>query len=536
MDTIPPTVIRTDPDTNAVRVDTRSVTLEFSKYVNRRTLEESVFISPYVGDLEFEWSGREVTARWADSLRRNTTYVVTIGTDVADIRAGNRMASAFTLAFSTGDSIDRGYAAGRVYDDKPEGVMVFAYRLAGGRGDTLDPSHSKPDYITQTGKIGTFELSHLAFGTYRLIAVRDEYRDLLYEKQVDQYGVATGDVVLNDSVPRINGIAFRLAKEDTTRPFLAGVRARDRYRISVRFSEPIDSASIGRARAVVVDTLTGMEVPVRLLYQERTQPSLAGVLTAAPLDSPATYRVRVAGVADRSGNRIDFASPGELIAGILLPDTLRPRITVRDMRDSVRGVANDLPIEVLFSDPVAQPPLSNAAVGLFDSTRSVVEAPITWTGPASLALVPRAPLNSKAWYVVRVVMDSVRSLLGRGYRDSTFVLRFQTVDLRATGTFSGVVEDLEGARGKGRVFVTATKVDGAGRNVSITLNSPGLFSFDHLAEGKYVLIAYRDADNSGNFSFGLPFPFTPAERFVVSADTVRVRARWSVEGAVLKFR
>lgn len=536
VDATPPRVIRTMPDTNSVRVSVHSVTLEFSEYVNRRSVEESIFISPYVGELEFEWDGKEVTARYSEPLRENTTYVVNVGTDVTDLRAGNRMAEGYSLAFSTGDSIDQGFASGRVFDEKPEGVMVFAYRLGGLRPDTLDPSHTRPDYITQTGKNGVFALSHLSLGAYRVIAVRDEYRDLTYQRQLDQYGVPTGDFLLRPSQPGIADIWFRLAKEDTTKPFLAGVRTRDRYRIGVRFSEAIDSTSCARASVEVVDTLKGTIVPVALLYQDRLQPAMAGILLAAPLDSPATYRVRVRGVADRAGNLIDSTAPGDLIAGVLVPDTVRPRISVRELRDSARAVATEPAVELLFTDPVARSPLERG-VRLLDSAHTPVDCRLLWTGAASVALVPRRPLMSRAWYAVTVTMDSLRSLRGLGYRDSTYRLRFQTMDVRTTGVLAGSVEDQAGRGGKGRVFVTAASVDlNPPRSATVVLDQPGPFTFPMLLEGKYGISGFRDADSSGNYSPGLPFPFVPSERFAVYPDSIRVRARWTVEGATLRFK
>ncbi len=150
-DRTPPAIVRTFPDSNAVRVSTKEIVLEFDKYVDRRSVEESIFLSPNLGDLEFDWSGREVTITFAGSPRPTTTYVVNVGTDVVDVREHNRMASGFTLAFSTGDSIDQGSIAGEVYDAKPEGVMIFAYDLDHARQDTLNPARAKPDFIMQTG-------------------------------------------------------------------------------------------------------------------------------------------------------------------------------------------------------------------------------------------------------------------------------------------------------------------------------------------------------------------------------------------------
>jgi hypothetical protein len=271
-------------------------------------------------------------------------------------------------------------------------------------------------------------------------------------------------------------------------------------------------------------------------YQDRIQRSVAALLTAARLDSPAIYRLRVRGVADLAGNRIDSLTAAETFEGLLAPDTLRPRIRVLSMRDSIRNIATDAIPEILFSDPVRTSGLS-AGVRLFDSTRAALPGSVVWTGPASFGLVPGKPLAGKSWYAIRVTMDSVRSLLGRGYKDSTFTLRFQTLDLRMTGQLSGAVVDAMGQKGRGRLVVSASGIDGnSAHAATVILDRPGPFNFGQLQEGKYVISGFRDADSSGTYSYGLPSPFVPAERFAVYPDTLRIRARWGVEGVVLRFK
>ena len=537
VDSTPPVVIRTAPDTDAVHVDTQSLTFEFSKYVRRETLQGSIFISPDVGPLEYDWSGKEVTVHFKEHLRKGTTYVVNVGTDVADVNAGNRMAKAFTLAFSTGDSLDAGVIGGKIFDEKAEGVLLFAYRLDGIVADTLNPSHAKPDFITQSGTAGGFVLSHLPYGLYRLLAVRDEYHNLLYDRQIDEYGVAQEDIGLSASHPRVDSVWFRMAKEATTRPFIAGARVHDRYRLSVRLSEPIDSASFTNAEFTIQDTVTHAGIPILLSSLERIQSTVVTLLLTAPLDSPATYRVWARGISDKAGNRIDSASPGEIFNGSLAADTVRPRISLRDIpRDSTRGVAVDHSLEILFSDPVVHPPLMQAVV-LLDSMKHRVDCDQIWTGQASVALVPRTALKGKAWYSAKVAMDSVRSFFGRGYHDSTWVVRFQTIDLRTMGNIAGQVVEEKPGVGKGRVFVSASSIDLTPRRSStVMLPEPGPFAFPQLVEGKYVVSGFRDSDSSGTYSYGMPFPFAPAERFAVYPDTIRVRARWGVEGVTLHLR
>jgi len=532
VDTQPPLIIRTFPDTNAVRVQTSSVELEFNEYVDRRSVEESIFFSPYVGKLEFGWSGTEVTLRFPDSLRRNTTYVVNVGTDVRDIRAQNRMARGFTLAFSTGDSIDRGEIRGRVFDERPEGVMIFAYQLANMNPDTLNPVAVRPDYIMQTGEGGEFVLSNITFGPYRVMAVRDEYRNLMYDREIDQYGVWTGDVSVDAARPAIQDVWFRLAKEDTARPFVSGVNVVDQFHAEVRFSEAIDTLSFPRAVFEVTDTVTVRPVRLGAVYQKMGDPALTGMETLDPLEGTATYRITVRGIVDRAGNRIDSLHAAQSFPGSSLPDTVPPMVTVRGVADSSKGYGTDMPFEIVFSKPVG---LSSAIGGtvMRDSSLHPVPSTLVPRTPAELFLVPAQPLKPLAWYSIRVVLDSVRDSRGTCYRDSVLVVHLQTQDYRTAGAIQGRVVDPTGA---GTVVVTVKSVDlTPPRSAVYRSPEPGAFAIERLPEGKYTIQSYRDQDGDGVFSPGLPFPFAASERFTVFPDTVKVRARWAIEGVTIQY-
>lgn len=535
LDTTPPTIIKTVPDSDAVHVKDNSVDLEFSEYVDRRSVEESIFISPYVGELEFDWSGTRVTIQFAQSLKEDRTYVVNVGTDVVDLRAHNRMASGFTLAFSSGDSIDHGMISGRVFDEKPEGVMIFAYVLANYNPDTLDPSKVKPDYIMQTGKNGLFTLSNIAFGRYRVIAVQDEYKNLLYDKQVDQFGVTVGDTAVTFAHPKVSDLWYRLSQEDTTRPFLTNVKPANNRRIMMRFSEPLDSVSFDAAVFTVVDTVTLKPIPLILSSLNSTTPSLVDMVTATALDSGAVYRCTARKIFDRAGNPIDTANSSLVFEGVANPDTIRPGLLVRGIADSAKGIPLDEVFAIDFSEPVLHPPLDSTIV-LLDSSGTIVPSTLHWTSAANLDLTPASLLQSKAWYQIRVPLDSVRDYAGNTLKDSTMALRFQSLDLRTTGTIEGVVADQQ-EEGRGPIYITASSVDiTPPKERRIRLSEPGSFTIDRIPEGRYTLEGFRDADSSGSYSFGKPFPFVPSERFVVSADTIKVRARWGAEGVTLKLR
>lgn len=532
-DTTAPEIIRTKPSANAVNVAERTIEIEFSEYVERRTVEESIFISPYVGELEFDWSGTEVAIRFSEPLQKNRTYVVNVGTDVVDRRAKNRMASGFTLAFSTGDSIDTGLVRGRVYDAKPEGVMIFTYQLDGLDADTFDPAKTRPDYIMQTGKNGLFSLSNIPDGTFRLFAIRDEYRDLIYNKQVDAYGVASADVIVSPENRNVENVHFRLTREDTTKPFITSVQNVDLSRVQVRFSEPLDS--VYNATAALVDTSTGSPAAIRLVFVDPATSSAISIVTTSPLDSGAPYRVSVAGVSDTAGNPLDSLHAEAVFVASGSRDTIPPVVSVAGLRDSIRGIRPEDKFAILFSEPVGQPALQQAIL-LLDSTGHPVSSHLVWKSVTQCLLASDLPLMSGAWYSLTVILDSVRDFQGNSPRDSILTVRFQTLDTRSTGVVEGTVVD-EKKDGTGVIFVTARAVDQTqGFTRTIQVKGPGRFQFGELLEGRYVLSAFRDQDSSGTYTFGMPFPYQPSERFAVVDDTLKVRARWSVEGVLLRFR
>lgn len=533
-DIIPPNIIKTVPDSNAVRVDKKTIELGFSEYVDRRSVEESIFISPYVGELEFDWSGTDVEITFSEPLRENTTYVVNVGTDVIDLRGRNRMATGFTLAFSTGDSIDRGFISGQVFDEKPEGVMIFAYELQGRNPDTLNPSSTKPDYIMQTGKGGMFALSNVAFGRYRVFAIRDEYRNFLYDRQVDHYGVAIGDVVVDRNHERVENVWFRLSQEDTARPFVSSVQQLDRLRLQVRFSEPIDSTSFDQAVFTLIDTLTTRSIPLAFTYFNRSSPSLASIVVQSPLDAGAAYHLLVRNLQDKAGNPLDTMHASADFVGMNRPDTVKALFVIKDLSNGTTGYPPERSVEINFGEPVRHEPLLTA-ITLTDTNSNPIVSKLRWLNPTDLVLA--GSLKYDTWYQVRMALDSVVDLAGNRYSDSVSVTKFKTIDLRSTGTIEGMVADEQGDLEKGGIYITAKSVDAAKTyEKTIVIQSSGKVEMDRLVEGRYTLRAFRDADGNGKYSYGNPYPFVPSERFTSFPDTIKVRARWGVEGVLLKFK
>ena len=538
IDTEPPVIVTTSPPNYTTRFSGSSISIEFDKYVDHRSVEGAIFISPSLGQLEFDWSGRELEIRFFGTLRRSTTYVVTIGTDVVDLHNRNKMAQSYTLAFTTGEDIDHGAIEGRVFPiketDPATGVMIFAYKLDGLNSDTLDPRTTQPDYVTQTGKNGSFLLQHLAFGPYRVIAVRDEYKNLLYDPEVDEYGAQSRSIVLTPRDTLTSFVWMRLEKEDTTEVRLIKASSADRRQLMIDFSSPIDTAGLKQEWFHVVDTLTGRQITVQSVCP--IFPKLTSVLVVTDTQTAmAGYRIDVSTLRGASGLAMSPAAKSLGFTGANTLDTLGPRIAAFSVGDSAREVDLEPKFALQFSDAVQRRDVAQS-ISLIDSGKGTIPLRVDWLSDALVEISPLSKLPGKSWFTLRIGMRGIKNLEGRGGRDSLRVYRFQTVDDESFSSIEGTVSDSSSTDAKGGIYLSARNVSRKDpKEYTIRLGGPGPFVLGDILEGKYLLRAYRDRNGDKKFSSGGVFPFHPSERFTEYPDTLRVRARWPLEGVELKL-
>ncbi len=529
-DTIPPEVISVYPAPNTINFSDNKIVLEFSEYVDRRSVEEALFFSPAIRDVEFDWSGTEVSIIFQEALRKNTTYVATLGTDVKDFRNGNRMASSFTIAFSTGEKIDKGIISGTVFDEKPDGIMIFSYRMNDILADTLNPVHTHPDYITQTGKTGKFTLTNLADGTYRLFAVRDEYRNLLYDPEVDDAGT-TNDVLLSAADTMKSGIQFILAKEDTTPPRIVSIQALDNKHISVTLSESLDSLSVKKESFRISDTLGTVELPIKTFFPGSEQYTQFTLVTDKQKDKE-TYLLSIAGVKDLSGYEINPLAKQKLFTGSNLADTIPPRIALNTVKDSMAMFFSDDSITLQFTDAVRIEKVDSAFGVIKRNDSSFIGLNAIQKNPAKYILKPLSALGINQKYSLKIRWKFIEDLFGHHEKDSTTYFPFTIIDPEQFGNIDG---SFAGFGKKSPMMIQAENI--ANKNQlpkMIHISSFGKFSIVRLPEGQYVLKAFSDDNNNQRHDAGKIFPYHCGEQFKYYPDTLRVRARWPVDGVFFK--
>ncbi len=521
-----PEILSTDPPSGTVNFAGDEVRIEFSERVDRRSFEDAVHISPLpTSPPVYDWSAREVRIRFTEPLAHERTYVITVGSTVKDVRAGNRMRGSVQVAFSTGSIIDGGTISGAVVDEKAAGVSVFAYRLTGGRADTLDPAQERPDYAIRTGDDGSFSFSYLADGLYRLFAVRDQQNNMLYDVENDDIGMPAFDVSTGDSLLR-GSLRFRLVREDTTRPWLQRVEALSSRRLRLNFSEDVQPFPPVAGMLRLSDSVRGDELRVLTILPASQGKFAWDVYLATAMDS-VRYGIVLDSLRDAAGNSMGRVH--EFFNGSVEADTTRPVVREHFPARDARGVDPDSSFYLRFDRPV----LPELELTLTDSTGHDIPVVTQWPDMTRVD-IGHAMLQGEARYRLCVNTASVRdAITGRSLADSLYCLTFTTAKSSPVGAVSGAVIVGDSLRMPATVHLRGTQ-KGAGSRILVT-DSTGSFRFNRVPEGSYVLDVYLDLDGDGRYSPGRRRPLHAPEPFVTTRDTIRVRARWDTDRVILRL-
>ncbi len=259
-DTIPPDLIFSKPATGSINFDEQTITLEFSEFVNADKLTQNLIITPKT-DLRFKHviKRNQLVIRFEEPFGDSTTYSLNFFDGVTDITEKNPAVN-LIVAFSTGDFIDSLKVSGNVDDlltQKPSAKFIIGlYPIT----DTLDFLQESPTYFTTANDSGEFALSYIKSGAYRMLAFKDENRNLLLDPKEEPHGFVSDTLVLSDSIPPIQINSFL----QNVKPIqlINGRPIRSYYEI--KFSREIDSYNIQPDS--IYSSIAGNEKDVLRLY------------------------------------------------------------------------------------------------------------------------------------------------------------------------------------------------------------------------------------------------------------------------------
>lgn len=538
MDSISPTLVSSSPANGDVRVETDRLILEFSERLDESSASRAVAVAPAFDRLpQVRARGRRLEIVFPDSLRDRTTYVISLGTELRD-EHGVALQRPITMAFATGDVLDRGRISGKLLIPASNtgigGFQVFAYRLPAAFGalDSLnispdsaialfsgaDPPHRLPDprneaptYSSEAAGDGSFQLDYLREGPYFVVALEDLNRN----RRADEgerfaLGLRPISVATADSLVGLEARPADLfvARRDTTPPMLRRARSISNQRIALSFDEPVLLRSISVGDWSLADSMSGE--PAHLASVYKLPGSLLDVVVAArDILQPSTYILSSTNApADSSGNAASVSTSFSTSAN---PDTLSLRfegfLPASAPSDSIFLLRADALPGVHFNQPV-------------DSLafQQLVEV----SGPAE-SLAYATETEDGVGFTLRIASVPRTFRVNVRMPDSTFTRRFAIPSADALGSISGRVVGqgshtvrVEARLGNAPLFLAATRPDGT-------------FSVTQLPAGSYRLRLFLDRNENGVWDGGSLAPYIPPEAIRWLSAPISVRARWEHE-------
>jgi len=506
------------------------VRLKFNEYIVKPQSGRAVFISPRPEDEpKIKWGSDHITIKFAEPFRQNTTYNVSVSSDITDLR-NNRLDSSLAIAFSTGLLLDPGRLGGRIVaasGDAQSGMLVGLYN-EDQLNDSIAYDSVFPAYLTQANADGRFSFEYLPERTYRLIAFKEVLKNERFNPAREVFAVpdrpidVAGELTLDSLRLTLNtGVA------DTSLPEIVAATYTPNAMLRIRLSRaiPLVFLSAGPAGMLLLEDGDSTRARGSKAFLERGREESSSITAwFGPLDS-GRYDLRLNWI-DR-GPALVFESI-EVAPSV---DEAPPSVDLFEP-DGGTHFVDDIAIRAVFSEPLDTSAMTGATVTLLDADGETTPLALRWTDPLTLHMVPESLVGGKTYRVVLTEFE-LTDLSGNVLGDTLREYRFSTYDPEDLGSVSGSVAITVPGHEDDPVMLSLKRVDGNGSLAQPVFGKR--FSIEAPA-GKYFLEGFADADSNGVRGLGSVSPYRFAEPSARFPDTITVRSRFETSGISFQIR
>ncbi|MGC9363644.1 MAG: Ig-like domain-containing protein [Fidelibacterota bacterium] len=511
-----PALLSSIPADGSVNVSRQTdIVLLFSENVDPRSAENSLEMTPALPQLPVvKVNRRRIAIECPEPLAENTTYIISFGRSIRDYQ-NNYSERNIRLAFSTGDSIDGGSISGRVFDipqkHKPQ---VWAFRRADGFPDSL--LGHQPDYRTAVEPDGSFRLSNLARGVYRLLAISAETAKIILIDEHCLFGLPALDPIdIRSRDASVSGVNFRLSRF-YLKPFRLLKVSPLEDKLGLLFSYPVEWKSHPHA-----DIRIDNDAQIQSFWLDYADPKLL-LVKARGMVPGQEYSLTVDSLFDDQGNEIS-ASATAIFVYETGEDTTAPNIAATIPANGAKNIPQDTDIRIFFDEAVRLEMTDSTAM-IVDKDSNRVEFEYRQDDANSMRLIPLLPLASATEYCLQLDCSSWTDLSGNSFEDSLFSISFQTVDANSFGSISGRVAITDSLAS--RVMLSCVPVRENEPAVSVPVPESGEYLIESLLPGDYRFEIWEDRNGNGRWDPGRLKPFQAAEPYRSFSEKIGVRARW----------
>lgn len=209
--------------------------LEFNEFIEVKD-PRAISISPptrYFPSVRVRGKRLVFQFKEQEELKENITYRIDFDEAVVDYTEGNAIGE-LTYLLSTGDDVDSLELKGNIRTtsgDIPDEVILMLY-------DKLQDSivtQELPLYYTKIEEEGAFHLEYLRDGGYKVVALKDNNANYLYDLKSEWIGFVEGPVVLADTALGPFDIILFQGDQDTV---ITDLVSNQYGRVNVTFNYP----------------------------------------------------------------------------------------------------------------------------------------------------------------------------------------------------------------------------------------------------------------------------------------------------------
>lgn len=205
-----PVVLRMQPDNAALYVKEKSIRIDFDEFFTLDNPQQNILISPPMDKQpNFTIVGKSLKIDFKSELKPDVTYNISFGNAISDVNEKNILKN-FSYVFATGGVLDTMQVKGRIIlaaTNQPiEDALLCLYT---DQNDSI-VLKQKPYYYTRTDADGNYNLKNIHPGTYKIVALKDENLDFLYQQ--NELIAFADSFILNDSTAE-KLIDLRMFKE-----------------------------------------------------------------------------------------------------------------------------------------------------------------------------------------------------------------------------------------------------------------------------------------------------------------------------------
>lgn len=234
-DILPPEIKSTLPENQTLNFNSKEIVVGFNEFIRLSNLQNQLIVSPLMDEKpEVMIKGKKMVVKLSAKLAENTTYSLNFGDAIIDITENNPYPN-YKYVFSTGDYIDSLSYAGKVLNAEDLTPKANVFVMLYSQLEDSIPIKQKPNYLAKTKADGTFTITNIAKGQYKVFALDDINGNYLYDLPNEQLAFLNEPIELDTNASEATLYLF--TKESITQ-FVKKIENKQYGKLTVEFNIP----------------------------------------------------------------------------------------------------------------------------------------------------------------------------------------------------------------------------------------------------------------------------------------------------------